>query len=329
MKKKLFTYVFALTFLSAFSQIVPPYIPSSGLVSYWGFDGNANDYFSTNNGTVVGATLTTDRFGVVNKAYSFNGTSNRITVASSASLSNFNSITISGWFNTTAFLSNQGLVTKWFQQINCASNTDNYSCILSNNTLTNNSPAIVGATNNYTGYGLKSTFFLQTNIWYHFVFVHDNLNGGSLYINGSLTGQNNTLGTLCASTNPLIIGADNNLNTVSRFFSGKLDDIGIWNRALTSNEILLMYQQSVLTLNQQTFSNLKIYPNPVIDKMMIETDEANFNTDYKIIDQFGREVIAGEVNGKSSVVNLNNLAKGIYILKTKNDLVKPIKFIKN
>jgi len=329
MKKNLLAYVFVLIFLNAFSQTVPSYIPASGLVSYWGFDGDANDYFSTNNGIIEGATLTTDRFGTANKAYSFNGTSDRITVANSPSLSNFNSITISGWFNTTAFSSDQGLVTKWFQQLNCLSNTDNYSCVLSNNTFTNNTPALVGATNNYTGYDLKSTFFLQTDVWYHFVFVHDNLNGGALYINGSLTAQLNTQGTLCESTNPLIIGADNNLNTISRFFSGKLDDIGIWNRALTPDEIAVIYQQSLLTVNQQTFTNFTVYPNPVVNKIMVETNDANFTSDFKIIDQSGREVIIGKLNGELTVVDVNNLAKGIYILLTKNDVVKAIKFIKN
>ena len=45
-----------------------------GLVAYYPFNGNANDESGNgNNGTVNGATLTTDRFGNTNKAYSFNG----------------------------------------------------------------------------------------------------------------------------------------------------------------------------------------------------------------------------------------------------------------
>ena len=56
---------------------VPSYVPTNGLAGYWPFTGNANDVSGNgNNGTNNGATLTTDRFGNANSAYSFNGTSN-------------------------------------------------------------------------------------------------------------------------------------------------------------------------------------------------------------------------------------------------------------
>jgi uncharacterized protein YecT (DUF1311 family) len=53
------------------SEILDP--TSVGLVAYYPFNGNANDESgNNNNGTVVGASLTSDRFGNPNKAYSFN-----------------------------------------------------------------------------------------------------------------------------------------------------------------------------------------------------------------------------------------------------------------
>jgi hypothetical protein len=68
-----------------FAQI-PSYVPTNGLVGYWPFNGNANDVSGNgNNGVVSGATLTTDRFGAANKAYSFNGSSNFISVSPSLS----------------------------------------------------------------------------------------------------------------------------------------------------------------------------------------------------------------------------------------------------
>ena len=57
-------------------------IPSDGLVAWWLFTGNASDSSGNgNNGTVNGATLTTDRFGNSNRAYSFNGTNSNIRIA--------------------------------------------------------------------------------------------------------------------------------------------------------------------------------------------------------------------------------------------------------
>ena len=64
----------------AFSQ-VPSYVTTNGLVGWWPFNGNANDESGNgNNGTVNGATLTADRFGVANKAYGFDGVDDFISV---------------------------------------------------------------------------------------------------------------------------------------------------------------------------------------------------------------------------------------------------------
>jgi hypothetical protein len=73
MKNHLLSALFALFTLSVFAQI-PTYVPANGLVGWWPFNGNANDESGNgNHGTVNGATLTNDRFGNVNGAYSFNG----------------------------------------------------------------------------------------------------------------------------------------------------------------------------------------------------------------------------------------------------------------
>jgi hypothetical protein len=77
MKKTILFLVMAvaLTTSTLFAQ-VPSYVPSNGLVGYWPFNGNANDISgNANNGTNNGATLTTDRFGNSNSAYSFDGQS--------------------------------------------------------------------------------------------------------------------------------------------------------------------------------------------------------------------------------------------------------------
>jgi hypothetical protein len=58
------------------AQNVPSYVPTDGLVGWWPFNGNANDESGNgNNGNAIGVTLTTDRFGLTNSAYFFNGTS--------------------------------------------------------------------------------------------------------------------------------------------------------------------------------------------------------------------------------------------------------------
>ena len=94
MKKILFISILVLcsVFHAPLSSIaqVPTYVPTSGLVGWWPFNGNANDESGNgNNGTVNGATLTSDRFGEVNKAYSFDGSN---LVSNFITLSNFRPI---------------------------------------------------------------------------------------------------------------------------------------------------------------------------------------------------------------------------------------------
>jgi len=68
------------------------------LVGWWKMDGNAKDSSSGNNhGTVIGATLTTDRKGEANSAYSFNGTTDHISVSSSAVLNPTGAVTVEFW----------------------------------------------------------------------------------------------------------------------------------------------------------------------------------------------------------------------------------------
>jgi hypothetical protein len=99
--KKLLLLSFGLlmTTQMIFSQ-VPSYVPSNGLVGYWPFNGNANDESGNgNNGTVNGATLTTDRFGNANSAYSFDGLNDYIDCGNSTSVSTPTNFTFSVWIN--------------------------------------------------------------------------------------------------------------------------------------------------------------------------------------------------------------------------------------
>ena len=72
---------------------------SNGLIAHYPFNGNANDISGNNyHGTVVGTTPTTNRFGIVNSAYSFDGVNNYIQVLRNWSIINSN-FSISIWFN--------------------------------------------------------------------------------------------------------------------------------------------------------------------------------------------------------------------------------------
>ncbi|MEI6208835.1 MAG: LamG-like jellyroll fold domain-containing protein [Desulfuromonadales bacterium] len=72
---------------------------TSGLVAYYPFNGNANDVSGNgNNGTVYGATLTTDRFGNANNAYTFDCVGNYIKTPPIQKFFTDESVTLSVWF---------------------------------------------------------------------------------------------------------------------------------------------------------------------------------------------------------------------------------------
>lgn len=71
---------------------------TDGLVAYYPFNGNANDATGKgNHGTVIGANLTTDRFGVPSRAYSFNGTSSHVLLPRISEMDAASATTLSFW----------------------------------------------------------------------------------------------------------------------------------------------------------------------------------------------------------------------------------------
>lgn len=247
--KYIFSFILSVIYLIVPAQVnLPAYIPANGLVGFWPFNGNANDVGPHSNyGGVNGAQLTADRFSNPLSAYSFNGTSDYISIPDDPALSGFNDMSISLWVNMNTFNNTdpvQNLVTKWYQQLNCGSNSDTYTAAMLNDYVEWN-------TNNNNVSLFSSPPQLTLGQWYHLVFTSSNTLGEAIYVNGVLMATNPTTGGICSSTNDLYFGAgfDGNQNIVHRFLSGKLDDIGIWSRVLNLCEIKQLYTASTITVS--------------------------------------------------------------------------------
>jgi len=140
--------------------------PRNGLVGEYLFEGNANDTSGNgNNGTVNGATLTVDRFGMSNAAYSFDGSNDIISVNDSVSL-NPSQLSISAWVKGNNPSSWARIVDKWTY-----SNKEGY-------TLTFN-PNTGGLYFEFWGTddsqnGVETSSDLGINTWHHVVVTYDN-----------------------------------------------------------------------------------------------------------------------------------------------------------
>ena len=224
---------------------VPSYVPTTGLVGWWPFTGNAIDSSgNANNGIVNGATLTTDRFGNVNSAFNFDGVNDWININNSNSLNPTSEITISAWVNTLAYnVSNASMVVNkgWDQ------GPGHYDILVFSS---NNKSRFVIGSNIY----VESNSIINLNQWTLITVSIDSLTM-KIYINGALDhtvlqNNNNSFGT---NTDPLYIGK-HDYNNAPYYFNGKIDDIGIWNRALTQQEITDLYNGCQLAVNSQPAS---------------------------------------------------------------------------
>ena len=216
---------------------LPAYVPTSGLVGYWPFCGNANDESGNgNNGTVNGATLTTDRNGVANQAYSFDGINDFI-VANSNPLYVSDTLTISIWINTNSTppsISNYTI----FELGGTGGSGVRWGC------LAEPGNAVMAVGRGCGGVGNAPISTSYNGGWSNFIFVVSGLNH-SIYYNGNLIGNstNSQITSLSCSIANLYFGVSQ--WSSSYYFTGKLDDIGIWNRALTQQEITNLYTSTV------------------------------------------------------------------------------------
>lgn len=247
-----------LTALTAFSisvsAQVPSYVPSSGLVGWWPLDNSPADVHTNNlGGTAFNSpSPATNRDGTPNSAYCFNGT-NYIQVPNDASLSNFADMSISVWVNKSSSSVVSALVSKWYQAIACGGLGDTYGIWMSGNKpdYTNNNNVWSGFSSPYT---LTSG---ELNTWTHIVVTSDHSSGQKMYVNGVLVATHNLTGNICATTGPLSFAVESCWHCTGlkqRYFTGCLDDIGIWNRVLSYCEIQALYRSQ----------NLAISPDPIV-----------------------------------------------------------------
>ncbi|MEI6312228.1 MAG: LamG-like jellyroll fold domain-containing protein [Bacteroidota bacterium] len=221
--------IFCFTIISM-AQTVPSYVPTSGLVGWWPFTGNANDLsVNANNGTLVGGTvLTTDRFGSLNSAYAFDGNADYIDCGNAPSVNITGSLTISAWIYASDLSTTRGIVTK----SPLPPVDDAYQLVVGAYVLSD-----LNFLNSDYGY------LVPTLSWVHVASVFDSVSQTiSLYTNGLLdTTINVAFSSIGTSSDNLCLGTHRPAFTTNWSWSGNLDDIGIWNRALDSCEIKDLY----------------------------------------------------------------------------------------
>jgi hypothetical protein len=212
---------------------LPESTPIDGLIAYYPFCGNADDFSGNGlDGSVSGPTLVDDRFGNSESAYDFDGGSNIITLPSPFE-SGVNEVSISVWFKPEFSEVSTGHKSLW-QQGEGFNLEDGISYF----TYYSEPPRL------QLGFGTSNANFNAIIIdnpsqeW-HLAVMTYNGTEISLYIDSEFVGSSALSAAEYVSDLPLAIG---NLESQTlQGFIGQIDDVGIWDRALNPNEVNLLF----------------------------------------------------------------------------------------
>jgi hypothetical protein len=255
-------------------------------VAYYPFSGNAHDFSGlANHGIVYGAQLTQDRFGKDRRAYSFDGVNDYILVKNNSVLNFQEEISVSFWMRIDEFFSHREAYP------------------ISHGNWENRWKISIIPEKNIrwtvkTDQGIKdldSRTIPLKDVFYHVATIYDG-NNFDIYVNGQLDNHTTHSGLILRTSIDLTIGQVLPNNT-SVNFKGVLDDIRIFNYALSPNEIQNLYQektaiyQNDLPQLPSDFDLAQNFPNPFNAQTVIRYQmKAAGKVKIEIYDLLGQKV---------------------------------------
>ena len=239
-----FLFIFFLICFTSklYSQSVPSYVPTNGLVGWWGFNGNANDQSGNNNiGSILGGSFANDRNGLLNSALFLPNLGDYSIVNNTTPPFNNFELSASVWLK----IPNQYIYSTLTVIKNGVPHTNGFILMIDqNHGYGVNNYSVIFLVGNGTGVSFI-TNQSELGQWSQLTSTYD---GSSIkiYLNGILKASQTFNLSLNCPNNNLIFGKWDNPSTPS-VTSRLLDDIGIWNRALTQQEITNLYNSQLPT----------------------------------------------------------------------------------
>ena len=254
---------------------------TDGLVASYPFSGNANDTSGNgHDGVVIGATLTTDRFGNANSAYYFDGSS-RIAVPDSSALDITSSWTISVWVIASQTPTRVRIILG--KHMPGIDNDASWNLIVHpEKTFSFNSMPPTGR--------IGVTSNVQANIvaWTHIALTFDKTNSQyAWYINKNI--QTGSIAFQISDTIRLFTIGDEEVNNGGGYL-GKIDEVRVYNRPLTDQEVTALYLQpapSDGTVIHYNFAGNLNGQNGVRDSSGFSNFANAVNIDFSATDRFG------------------------------------------
>lgn len=238
MKKTLLSLPLLLLGTNLASQSV-----TNGLIAAYNFNtGKPYDQIVPKaNATSNISTYMNDHYGNVGMAYAFNngGTTTYSVNCSNASKFNVTTgLTISAWVYLNNSSTEKAIVAKW-----AGTQTQDQFILMTNSS---NKVLFAVGTPSASANGITSNGTLTSSNWHHLVATWDNTGTHKIYINGALdkTSTLNNFTTINSTASlPLFIGKSGD-NFAPRLMNGSVDDVLLYNRALSLSEIQQIYNET-------------------------------------------------------------------------------------
>ncbi len=234
---------------SASTPTTQPTANASGLVAHWKFDEKSGTTACDSSGNAHTGTLAHGPLwsaGKVGGALYFDGIDDVVTVLNSNSLNLAASFTISAWVNpASTFADFRSVVAK---------NNSYYLYASSTGFCGDGSP--FGYGENRPGATVCQPSPLPANTWTHLTLVYSG-STLTLYRNGVAVNSVSASGTLPASSGNLQIAA----SQFGEYFKGLIDEVRVYNTALTATDIQTKYQQESGSASSTVVATPIISPN--------------------------------------------------------------------
>ena len=213
---------------------------TDGLVSYYTFDGNANDVVGTNNATAVGVVLTNGVTGAANTAYYFSSISSYLTAPFTPPINN--SFTWSLWIKPTTLKE-----TYFFMAGEIGQNGGGKSFFMlpTGQVGFSSYDDTLSGEENYLVNSLQTDTPISSDIWTQIAITSDTNNLRALYVNGVAMTNKVSSGYGQLGVTNFIFGADRFLRA-ELSLEGSMDDVTIYDRPLSSTEVTDLYNAQVV-----------------------------------------------------------------------------------
>jgi len=293
-----------------------------GLVVHYPLDGNILDQSGNgHDGSFVFASKAIDRYGNEDGCFHFNGINEYIEISNDPELKLYPPFTVSLWvYIDEKFSRGKGLFTNDYKE----NMYSGYALGLTPLQYISVGLGNGGTPSNASANTFKTIKTYSSLGWYHIVTVVHSMYSADIYIDGTAeqtTAQSNNASMFYANAAGRIGMSDYTSTPGDEgWFQGKIDDLAMWSRSLTQDEVYELYQYGIVYptgIEQPVSQNasLIISPNPTVSDYVHVNSPKHGKVKFDMIRIYNSlGSLVWEEHPQNQLVNIRKLSPGIYFI---------------